>query len=172
MKDLFLIAGYFGDHDVFLRAVKERKLSFRELREMRWVDGSSLLEQAIGNRKYDTAEYLLRHGVPINVVTQDGNNEFHYLASWILEEHALEIGWKLLKKGVDLAQQDTKYGNTAMFILYMKLLPWAATSEMHMKFLKACLAKQQGIYETNKAGYCVKTTPINEHYKEILPLLF
>ncbi len=172
MKDLFLIAGYFGDHDVFLRAVKERKLSFREFREMRWVDGSSLLEQAIANRKYDTAEYLLRHRVPVNVITQDGRNEFHILANWIIEKRALKIGWKLLKKGVDLAQQDKKYKNTAMFDIYLTLLPWVSKSTKHMKFLKACLKKQQGIYETNRAGYCVRTMPINERYKEILPLLF
>ena len=172
MKDLFLIAGYFGSFDEFKKEIKERGLSFHELRDMRWSDGSSLLEQSIGNRQYDTAEYLLKHHWPVNVVTKEGCNEFHYLASWIHEERALEIGWKLLKRGVDLAQQDKKHKNTAMLSLYIRLLPWASTSDRHRTFLKACLDKKQGITEINKYGYCVRSTPINEKYKEILPLLF
>ena len=164
IKDLFLLAGYFGDKQKFLEAINEQTYTFEQLAQMRDKAGMSLLEHAIGNAKFDTAEYLLEQGMPVNIISKDGENEFHCLSPYLHEDRAVDLGWMLLDKGVHLAQQD-KHGLTAMASMYIKLIPFVSNSKKHADFLRACLAKKQGLNEISKYGYCVRTLPIPERFK-------
>ena len=87
-----------------------------------WVDdsGISLLERSLISRKFEISKFLLDNNAKVNIVSKEGNNEFHFLAPNINCIEAVEIGKLLLSKGTSVMQKDVKYGNTAFFSLCME----------------------------------------------------
>ena len=63
-----------------------------------WVDdsGISLLERSLISRKFEISKFLLDNNAKVNIVSKEGNNEFHFLAPNINCIEAVEIG-KLLE---------------------------------------------------------------------------
>ena len=80
-------------------------------------DGRSLLLSSIANKKFDIALYLLDSGAKVNVVSEEGNNEFHCIAYHLNEDGALDLAYTLLERGVDLDQADERYGNSAFWYI-------------------------------------------------------
>ena len=59
-----------------------------------WVDdsGISLLERSLISRKFEISKFLLDNNAKVNIVSKEGNNEFHFLAPNINCIEAVEIG--------------------------------------------------------------------------------
>lgn len=121
-----------------------------------WVDdsGMSLLERSLVSRNFEISKYLLNNNAKVNIVSKDGNNEFHFLASNINCSGAVEIGKLLLSKGTSVMQKDAKYGNTAFFSLCMEV--FKERSESTMKFVEECFEKVTDVDEKNNNGYSIR----------------
>lgn len=117
-------------------------------------EGLSLLERSIVSRKFDISQYLLEHNANVNIVSCDGNNEFHYLAANLRYEGALDVAYMLLDRGTSLMQKDFKYGNSAFFTLCSEA--FKVRSEVIMEFIKECFSKVTDIDDTNKAGISIR----------------
>ena len=110
----------------------------------------------------DFAKELLAKKAKVNVVTKEGNNEFHLIANYIRYDGALEVAQILLKRGVSLTALDKKYKNTALFSLCLHT--HTAQEPEYQKFLKTCIRKvQPSDWDiTNKAGISLRSF-IQEH---------
>ena len=65
-------------------------------------DGISLLEKSLIARKFDIAKVLLANNAKVNNISNEGCNEFHYIASNINHDGALDIAKILLNRGTSL----------------------------------------------------------------------
>ncbi len=121
-----------------------------------WKDskGISILEHSIISRNFVISKYLLNHDAEVNVVSEDGCNEFHYLAPSIDDEGALEIAELLLVKGASLTQKEKKYGNTALFSLCLESLKRRLDNTM--LFIQKCLKESINYEEQNNSGISIK----------------
>jgi ankyrin repeat protein len=130
--------------------------------------GMSLLEHCLSSRKFDIAEYLLNNNARVNVVSKEGCNEFHYIASNINCEGALKIAKILLERGTSLRQKDIKYGNSAIYTLCLEILK--VCSNEGLEFMKECLKNTKEFDDCNKRGFSIRTL-INERGTEALKQL-
>ena len=123
----------------------------KELGEMRFYDGLSLLEVALANRNYEISIYLIENNVPVNVKTKNNDNELSIIAPHLADNRAVAIAHMLLNMKVDLTICDRKYHNTVMYSIALQIL--THQNESNMKFLEMCLKQGRGIYEKNKSGF-------------------
>lgn len=155
----------FGSLQDFKNKMKKQREKIGKIISIVDEDGSSLLESCLSTRNFEIAKYLLDNSAPVNVCSIDGFNEFHYIASNINEDGALDIANLLLEKGTSLEQQDKKYGNSAFFTLcieaFKKKLP------LVMSFLEECFKKFNDIDKQNFSGISVRDL-INERGSENL----
>ena len=123
-----------------------------------WVDdsGISLLERSLISRKFEISKFLLDNNAKVNIVSKEGNNEFHFLAPNINCIEAVEIGKLLLSKGTSVMQKDVKYGNTAFFSLCMEA--FKERSESTMNFIEKCFEQVTDVDEKNKNGFNMHST--------------
>ena len=121
-----------------------------------WVDdsGISLLERSLISRKFEISKFLLDNNAKVNIVSKEGNNEFHFLAPNINCIEAVEIGKLLLSKGTSVMQKDVKYGNTAFFSLCMEA--FKERSESTMNFIEKCFEQVTDVDEKNKNGFSIR----------------
>ena len=121
-----------------------------------WVDdsGISLLERSLISRKFEISKFLLDNNAKVNIVSKEGNNEFHFLAPNINCIEAVEIGKLLLSKGTSVMQKDAKYGNTAFFSLCMEA--FKERSESTMNFIEKCFEQVTDVDEKNKNGFSIR----------------
>ena len=121
-----------------------------------WVDdsGMSLLEISLVSRKFEISKYLLDNNAKVNIVSKEGNNEFHFLAPNINCNDAVEIGKLLLSKGTSVMQKDAKYGNTAFFSLCMEA--FKERSKSTMNFIEECFEKVTDVDEKNNSGFSIR----------------
>ncbi|MBR5345960.1 MAG: hypothetical protein IK127_09080 [Clostridia bacterium] len=135
-----------------LAQIEADNLNKQQLHQIRFENDSSMFELAIAYNNYEIANYLIDIDTPINVVTKEGWNEFHYLASHLKDSQAITIGNLLLERGVDLAQKDRKYGNTALLSLIIGVINKRSFDQL--AFICRCVEKDQGLFEQNKTGKC------------------
>ena len=82
-------------HDLNMKLQMEGK-NLIEVSNIIDKDGISLLEKSLIARKFDIAKELLANNAKVNNVSNAGCNEFHYLASNINCDGALDIARILL----------------------------------------------------------------------------
>ena len=145
-------------HDFFAKLQMEGK-TLQDMIDYTDENGVSLLEKSLSSRKFDMAKLLLDNDAKVNVVSKEGCNEFHYIAANIRYESALDIAKILLERGVSLAAQDKKYGNSALFTLCYEIFK-VRTAET-LEFLEMCFERFQEYDTCNKAGYSIRRL-INE----------
>ena len=131
--------------------------------------GMSLLERSLVSRKFEIAKYLLDNKAKVNIVSKEGNNEFHFLAPNINCNEALEIGIILLRRGVSVMQKEMKYGNTAFFSLCLEA--FKGRSECTMKFIEECFEKVTDVDEKNNNGFSIRKLIIERGTDELKKLL-
>ena len=53
-----------------------------------WVDdsGMSILERSLVSRKFEISKFLLDNNAKVNIVSKEGNNEFHFLLILLFHE--------------------------------------------------------------------------------------
>ena len=122
-------------------------------------DGISLLEKSLIARKFDIAKILLANNAKVNNISHEGCNEFHYIASNINHDGALDIARILLDRGTSLMVKEKKYGNSAFFALCQEI--FKVRSVEGLRFIETCFENVQEYDTCNKAGYSVRML-INE----------
>lgn len=155
----------FGALDDLLRKVEYENDTMENIISILDTAGISLLEKSIISRKFDISHYLLNNGANVNIVSKEGLNEFHFLATNINHEGAVDIGKILLNRGVSVMQKESKYGNTAFFSLCIEA--FKDRSEKVLEFLKDCLEKVTDVDDKNISGYSIRSL-INERGTEEL----
>ena len=112
-----------------------------------WVDdsGMSILERSLVSRKFEISKFLLDNNAKVNIVSKEGNNEFHFLAPNINCIEAVEIGKLLLSKGTSVMQKDVKYGNKLQWIYFFTIIFY-----LHVKHIRTYTNSQSCFYLLTK----------------------
>ncbi|BDC94777.1 hypothetical protein [Treponema bryantii] len=155
----------FGTVEDLCKKIQLNNEQLKDVIDIKTVNGASLLENAISQRKFDIARFLLMNNAKVNVVTNFGYNEFHILASNIRYEGAVEIGEILLKKDVSLIQKDNVFGNTAFFTLLLESYK-VRTPEV-MSFIEKCIVRIKDFDIKNNAGISIRNLIINNGWDNI-----
>jgi len=116
--------------------------------------GISLLEESIISRKFNVSNLLLENNAKINVVSNEGCNELHYLAANINCAGAVDLAYRLVEQGVDLNLKDKRNLNSAILSLCQEVLK--KRKEEGIELIVTCLNKHPNFYEVNKYGYSLK----------------
>ena len=122
-------------------------------------DGISLLQKCLIARKFDIAKMLLANNAKVNNISNEGCNEFHYIASNINHDGALDIAKILLDRGTSLMVKEKKYDNSAIFALCQEV--FKVRSIEGLNFIEACFENLQEYDICNKMGYSIRML-INE----------
>lgn len=145
----------FGNLQDFISKLQQEEKNIGEVINITDKEDISLLEKSLIARKFDIAKYLLSNNAKVNNVSKDGYNEFHYIASNINCDGALEIARLLLDKGTSLIIKDKKYKNSAIFLLCHEV--FKVRSADGLNFIEECLKKINTFDDCNKNGYSVRT---------------
>lgn len=145
-------------HDFNTKLQMERK-TLDEVIDATDKDGISLLEKSLIARKFDIAKVLLANNAKVNNISNEGCNEFHYIASNINHDSALDIAKILLDRGTSLMVKEKKYGNSAFFALCQEI--FKVRSVEGLNFIERCFENVQEYDTCNKAGYSIRML-INE----------
>lgn len=122
-------------------------------------NGISLLEKSLIARKFDISKELLANNAKVNIISKDGCNEFHYIASNINYKGALDVAKILLDRGTLLTVKDRKYENSAFFTLCQEI--FKVRSIDGLEFIESCFENIQEYDACNKMGYSIRML-INE----------
>jgi len=151
--DLFTII-QFGSKEDFIKKLQLENKSIENIKNLCDNNKVSLLSKCLAFRKFEIAKMLLTTGTAINVVSNQGLNELHYLVSNIHEVGAIAIGNILLEKGVDINLADKKYGNTPLW--YLCLEATRSNSEELYAFIEKCLYLKPEIDKLNSSGISIR----------------
>lgn len=155
----------FGTIHDFDAKLKMEGKTLDEVKNITDKDGISLLEKSLIARKFDIAKMLLANNVKVNNISNDGCNEFHYIASNINNEGAIDVAEILLDRGVSLMAKEKKYGNSAFFVLCQEI--FKVRSVEGLNFIELCFKQVREYDICNKAGYSIRML-INERGTEKL----
>lgn len=144
----------FGTLKDLQEKMKQKGEDISEIVNLTDDSGISLLEKSLVSRKFEISKYLLDNNAKVNIVSKDGNNEFHFLAPNINCNEAIEIGKLLLRKGTSVMQKEMKYGNTAFFSLCLEA--FKGRSECTMEFIEECFDKVTDVDKKNNNGLSVR----------------
>ena len=145
-------------HDLNMKLQMEGK-NLIEVSNIIDKDGISLLEKSLIARKFDIAKELLANNAKVNNVSNAGCNEFHYFASNINCDGALDIARILLAKGTSLMEKEKKYNNSAFFTLCQEV--FKVRSVEGLAFIEECFDKVEDYDDCNKMGCSIRML-INE----------
>lgn len=159
----------FGELDDLLSKLKLEAQKLSDIIDTTDVNGISLFQRALISRKFKIAHYLLNENVKINVISKEGFNELHYLAANINFDGALDLARLLIRRGCNINQIDSKYGNTALLSICLELLK--RQSEEGMRFLEEVLSNHQNLDITNKSGISVRKLLIERGPNKIKELI-
>jgi ankyrin repeat protein len=140
----------FGTLDDFIKKLNMESQNIRDIVNNTDCNGVSLLQKALISRKFVIAKFLLNEGARVNIISNDGFNELHYIAANINIEGAIEIARLLINHGADLDHTDKKYGNTALLTLCLELLK--RQTEEGLSFIEDMILKHPNMDITNKSG--------------------
>lgn len=149
----------FGNMQDFNLKLQQEGKTLNEVINIKDKAGMSLLEKSLVARNFDMAKYLLSNGATVNNVSSEGYNEFHYIASNINSDGAIEIAKLLLEKGTSLETKDNRYGNSAFYTLCQEI--FKVRSGEGIKFMEECFEYIQDYDDYNKRGYSIRML-INE----------
>ena len=149
----------FGNMQDFNLKLQQEGKTLNEVINTKDKAGMSLLEKSLVARNFEMAKYLLSNGATVNNVSSEGYNEFHYIASNINSDGAIEIAKLLLEKGTSLATKDNRYGNSAFYTLCQEI--FKVRSSEGMRFMEECFEYIHDYDDCNKRGYSIRML-INE----------
>lgn len=144
----------FGTMDDFKMKLQMEGKMLEEVIDTTDKNGISLLETSLIARKFDIAKELLANNAKVNIISNGGCNEFHFIAANINFVGALDIAKILLDRGTSLMVKDKKYGNSAFFTLCMEV--FKVRSVEGLDFIEACFENIQDYDSCNKMGYSIR----------------
>lgn len=155
----------FGNLESFSKKIKMEKQDISEIINILDDKGISLLEKALISRKFEIGNFLLDNNANVNVVSNEGCNELHYLAANINFDGAVKIAYRLLDKGVSLNLKERKLNNSALWCLCQEI--FKKRTEEGISLIEECLKRQPDIKSVNSSGFSVEWL-INERGTDIL----
>lgn len=144
----------FGNLEEFLEKLNIENKCIEEVVNSVDKNGISLLEKSLISRKFDIANFLLDNSANVNIISNEGCNELHYLAANINCIGAVDLAYRLVEMGVDLNLKDKKFANSAILSLCQEVLK-ERTKEGNDLIVK-CLEKRPNFNDLNKFGYSLK----------------
>ncbi|MCA1057598.1 ankyrin repeat domain-containing protein [Rossellomorea aquimaris] len=144
----------FGTLEEFLEKLKIENKSIEEVVNFVDKNGISLLGKSLISRKFDIARFLLDNNANVNIISNEGCNELHYLAANINYIGAVDMAFKLIDKGVDLNLKDKKYANSAILSLCQEV--FKERTKDGNDLIIYCLEKHPNFNDLNKFGYSLK----------------
>lgn len=144
----------FGNLEGFLEKLNIENKCIEEVVNSVDKNGISLLEKSLISRKFDIANFLLDNSANVNIISNEGCNELHYLAANINCIGAVDLAYRLVEMGVDLNLKDKKFANSAILSLCQEVLK-ERTKEGNDLIVK-CLEKRPNFNDLNKFGYSLK----------------
>src|SRR6478736_1745470 len=112
----------FGNLEDFLKKLNIENKCIEEVVNFMDKNATSLLETSLISRKFDTAKFLLDNNAQVNVISNEGCNELHYVAANINCIGAVDVAYRLVEMGVDLNLKDKKFANSAILSLCQEVL--------------------------------------------------
>jgi ankyrin repeat protein len=149
----------FGNIELLIEKMKLEKHNIDEVVNVVDNNGVSLLEKSLISRKFEIAKYLLDNNAEINIVSNEGCNELHYLASNINFGGAVQIANRLIDMNVNLDLKEKKYNNSSLWCLCQEVLK--RRTEEGISLIIKCLKKNPNVKSLNNLGYSVENL-INE----------
>ncbi|AEN89412.1 Ankyrin repeat protein [Priestia megaterium WSH-002] len=144
----------FGNLEEFLKKLKIENKCIEEVINSVDKNGISLLEKSLISRKFDIAKFLLENNAKVNIVSNEGCNELHYLAANINYVGAVDLAYKLVEMGADLNLKDKKFSNSAILSLCQEVLKERTRDGNEL--ILYCLEKHSDFNDSNKFGYSLK----------------
>ncbi|EPY6471527.1 hypothetical protein ACWO4B_002170 [Clostridium sporogenes] len=149
----------FGNIELLKEKMKLEKKSINEVLNIVDKSGVSLLEKALTSRKFEIVNYLLDNNADINVISNEGCNELHYLAANINSNGAIQVANRLIDMNVNLDLKEKKYNNSSLGCLCQEVLK--KRTEEGISLIIKCLKKNPNVKSLNNIGYSVENL-INE----------
>lgn len=144
----------FGNIESFLEKLNIENKSIEDVVNSLDKNGISLLQKSLISRKFEIAKFLIENNANVNIVSNEGCNELHYIAANINCIGAVDLAEKLVELNVDLNLKDKKNGNSAIFSLCQEVLK--ERSNRGNNFIVKCLKRQPNINDLNKFDYTLK----------------
>jgi len=167
-KEKYFTIAQFGDLNKLKDKIKKSNDNLDIIKNLIDKKNMSILEKSLSFRKFDIAKFLLENGVNINIVSDEGYNELHYIASNIASEGALDVAKILLNKEVDINSKD-KLGNSPLWYLCNEAMK-SDNSDIYA-FIEECFKWEPDIITKNNFGYSIKDIIINRENKRLLVLV-
>ena len=149
----------FGNFELLKEKMKLEKQNIDEVANSVDKNGISLIEKSLISRKFEIANYLLDNNADINVISNEGSNELHYLSANINFDGAIQIANRLIDMNVNLDLKEKKYNNSSLWCLCQEILK--KRTEEGISLIIKCLKKKPNIKSLNNLGYSVENL-INE----------
>ena len=149
----------FGSLELFKEKMKLEKHNISEVLNKVDKNGVSLLEKSLISRKFEIANYLLDNNADINVISNEGYNELHYLSANINFDGAIQIANRLIDMNVNLDLKEKRFNNSSLWCLCQEVLK--KRTEEGISLIIKCLKKKPDIKSLNSVGYSVENL-INE----------
>ena len=149
----------FGNLELFKEKMKLENQNLGEVINIVDKNGISLLQKSLISRKFEIANYLLDNNADINVISNEGCNELHYLSANLNSDGAIQIANRLIDMNVDLDLKEKNLNNSSLWCLCQEVLK-KRTEEGILLIIK-CLKKKPDVRTLNSAGYSVESL-INE----------
>lgn len=144
----------FGNIELFKEKMKLENQNVDEVLNIVDKNGISLLQKSLISRKFEIANYLLDNNANINVISNEGCNELHYLSSNINFDGAIQIADRLIDMNVDLDLKEKKLNNSSLWCLCQEVLK--KRTEDGISLIIKCLNKKPDVKSLNSAGYSVE----------------
>lgn len=149
----------FGNLELFKQKLLLENSNLMDVLNVVDKDGISMLQHSLVSRKFEISNYFIRNNANINVVSNEGRNELHYLASNINFEGAVQIANQLIDMNVSLDLKEKKTNNSSLWCLCHEVLK--NRSQDGILLIIKCLKNNPDIKSLNSAGYSVQKL-INE----------
>lgn len=125
-----------------------------DIKDEKDKNGISLLERSIIGRNFDISKEILNVNPKLNIISNDGYNELHYIAFNLLSDESIDIAKIIIQKGVDLNLKDKVYGNTPFMYICQ-----AVIKNKNLKlidFAKFCMDYNPNLNCKNMQGFNAK----------------
>jgi len=154
MKADYFAIVQFGNLDLLQEKLALEKDTIEDIKNLCDTNNMSLLEKSLSYGKFDISKYLLDNNVEVNVITKQGCNELHYIASNLNSKKAIGLANRLVEKNVDLNLQDKKFKNSPFWYLCQESMR-RNTADFY-EFIGYCFGKNPDIDSINIAGISIR----------------
>jgi len=164
--DVFVIA-QLGNVDLLIKKLNMIDMTIENVKNRKDKNGISLLQKSIIGRKFDISKVLLDLNVDINVISQEGYNELHYIVCNLGTKESFDIAKQIIAKGGDLNFKDKVYGNSPFNYICQEAIKKTKQNVEFYEFISYCMTYRPELNEKNLYGRNIMDI-INESGNEIL----